>query len=179
MLMIVVTLPPSVRALELHQNEAQRLCAAKTKHEKKRKLKWHIFPQSNDIQFSKGREYYADSRKKVLALADVDKAPLQTLHTLTLCLFLYKNSCCTVFLCDNEATCICSVFSSPLGSMPWFLSSVWRMRSASRRCTIISCACPATGTRLRSPWSSLVHKVLASFSDLCLSFYINLSYFPL
>lgn len=50
---------------------------------KNKKLKWHIFPQSNNIPFSKGREYYADSKKKVLAVADVDKTPLQTLHTLT------------------------------------------------------------------------------------------------
>lgn len=75
------------------------------------------------------------------------------------------------FLCDNEAACICSIFSSLPGSTLWFSSSAWRMKSASRRCTIISCACPATGTQLRSPWSSSVHKVLAS--------HLICSFFPL
>lgn len=56
---------------------------------------------------------------------------------------------------------LCSVLSSPPGSMRWFSSLAWRMRSASRRSTITSCAYPATGTPLRSPWSSLEHKVLA------------------
>lgn len=57
---------------------------------------------------------------------------------------------------------LCSVLSSPPGSTPWFSSSAWRMRSASRQSTITLCAYRATGTQLRSLWSSSEHKVLTS-----------------
>lgn len=62
----------------------------------------------------------------------------------------------------NSSHSFCSVLSSPPGLTRWFSSLAWRMRSASRQSTITSCAYRATGTQLRSPWSSSEHKVLAS-----------------
>lgn len=72
-----------------------------------------------------------------------------------------------MLLCNHEAaymspsTSLCSVRSLLPGWMRWCSSSAWRMRSASRQSTITSCAYPATGTQLRSPWCSLEHKVIA------------------
>lgn len=67
-------------------------------------------------------------------------------------------SCChSVGLTSQRL--LCSVLSLLPGWMRWFSSLAWRMRSASRQSTITFCAFPATGTQLRSPWSSLEHKV--------------------
>lgn len=73
-------------------------CKKKHTLEETEMTRQNIFPQSNSIQFCKGIEYYAEREKKVLAVADV-YISLQTACTAQqahLCLFLYKNSCCTV-----------------------------------------------------------------------------------
>ena len=77
-----------------------------------------------------------------------------------------KSALWVLFLCDDKAAYIspchlCFVLSLLPGWMRWFSSLAWRMRSASRQSTITFCAYPATGTQLRSQWSSLEHKVFA------------------
>lgn len=50
-------------------------------------------------------------------------------------------------------------FSLLPGWTQWCSSSVWRMRSVSRRSITISCVCPATGTQRRCPWCWWGHRV--------------------
>ncbi len=81
---------------------------------------------------------------------------------------------CRISPCFNRHH-LCSVLSLLPGWMRWCSSLAWRMKSASRQSTITSCASPATGTQLRSPWSSLEHKVLPYFW--CTEYVLSRHYF--
>lgn len=50
------------------------------------------------------------------------------------------------------------------GWMPWCSSSAWRMRSASRRSTITTCASAATVTPQRCPWCWWARKVSGAWA---------------